>query len=69
MALRVNWLPVSREYQGGNDGAKRAAKNPLASTCPLVNEKGHANDKNQICCSQIADVDIWGSFLLSSENN
>lgn len=55
--------------QGGNDGAKGAAKNPLTSTCPLMNEKGHANDMNQICYSQIADVDIWDSFLLSSEIN
>lgn len=37
--------------------------------CPLVNEKRHANDMNQICYSQIADVDIWDRFLLSSEIN
>lgn len=34
-----------------------------------MNEKGHANDMKQICYSQIADVDIWDSFLLSSEIN
>lgn len=53
--------------QGGNDGAKKAAEASLASTCPLVNEKGHANDTNQICYSQTADADIGNRYLLGSE--
>lgn len=64
IALQANWLQVSRDVIMVQRGPP---KNPLSFSDPLMNNKRHSSDVDQVSQRQVADTNVRNSFLPGPE--